>query len=158
MALIILIIKIHKNGRNGMSVRYVKKEKIKMLSIVWFQEIHKLEVHAFKSRGLSIGSQQDAFIGASWGLPRKVAGKRIWINFEAQKRFVLHFDGFEKCFDLRQIQKYWWSHSWSHWGWRRLISQKLGALTPIHLYLIFEKSSLKNQVWRTGFFTCKKQF
>ena len=82
VALIILIIKIHKNGRNGMSVRYVKKEKkIKMLSIVWFQEIHKLEVHAFKSRGLSIGSQQEAFEGASWGLPRKKAGKWIWIHF-----------------------------------------------------------------------------
>ena len=29
---------------------------------------------------------------------------------------------------------------------------------PIHLYLIFEKSSLKNQVRRTGFLTCKDQF
>ena len=29
---------------------------------------------------------------------------------------------------------------------------------PIHLYLIFEKSSLKNQVRRTGFLTCKNQF
>ena len=26
---------------------------------------------------------------------------------------------------------------------------------PIHLYLIFEKSSLKNQVRQTGFLTCK---
>ena len=32
------------------------------------------------------------------------------------------------------------------------------ALRPIHLYLIFEKSSLKNQVRRTGFLTYKKQF
>ena len=29
---------------------------------------------------------------------------------------------------------------------------------PIHLYLFFEKSSLKNQVRRTGFFTCRNQF
>ena len=29
---------------------------------------------------------------------------------------------------------------------------------PIHLYLIFEKSSLKNQVRRTGFLICKNQF
>ena len=29
---------------------------------------------------------------------------------------------------------------------------------PIHLYLIFEKSSLKIQVRRTGFLTCKNQF
>ena len=29
---------------------------------------------------------------------------------------------------------------------------------PIHLYLIFEKSSLKNRVWQTGFLACKNQF
>ena len=29
---------------------------------------------------------------------------------------------------------------------------------PIHLYLIFEKSSLKIQVRQTGFLTCKNQF
>ena len=32
------------------------------------------------------------------------------------------------------------------------------ATSPIHLYLIFEKSSLKNQVRRTGFLICKNQF
>ena len=29
---------------------------------------------------------------------------------------------------------------------------------PIHLYLIFEKSSLKIQVWQTGFLTFKNWF
>ena len=29
------------------------------------------------------------------------------------------------------------------------------SIRPIHLYLIFEKSSLKNQVRQTGFLTCK---
>ena len=29
---------------------------------------------------------------------------------------------------------------------------------PVHLYLNFEKSSLQNQVRRTGFLTCKKRF
>ena len=84
-----------------MSVRYVKEKKIKMLSIVCFQEIHKLEVHAFKSRGLSIGSQQEAFEGASWGLLRKIAGKQIRINLEAQQRFIIHFSCCQKfwiCF------------------------------------------------------------
>ena len=36
----------------------------------------------------------------------------------------------------------------------------LPALSPypwVHLYLVFEKSSLKNRVWRTGFLTCKKK-
>ena len=32
------------------------------------------------------------------------------------------------------------------------------SLLPIHLYFIFEKSSLKNQVRRTVFLTCKNQF
>jgi len=32
------------------------------------------------------------------------------------------------------------------------------CISPIHLYLIFEKSSLKNQVQQTGFLTCKNQF
>ena len=32
------------------------------------------------------------------------------------------------------------------------------AKRPIYLYLIFEKSSLKNQVRQTGFLTCKIQF
>ena len=38
-----------------------------------------------------------------------------------------------------------------------LISQNLIALL-IHLYLIFEKSSLKNQVSIIGFLTCKNRF
>ena len=29
---------------------------------------------------------------------------------------------------------------------------------PIHLYLIFEKSNLKNQAWEIRFLTCKNQF
>ena len=33
-----------------------------------------------------------------------------------------------------------------------------GARRPILLYLSFEKSSLENQVRRTGFLTCKNQF
>ena len=51
-------------------MRYVKEKKIKMLSIVWIQEIHRLEVH-IHIEWMSIGSQQD--IEASWGLLRKVA-------------------------------------------------------------------------------------
>ena len=38
----------------------------------------------------------------------------------------------------------------------RETSQK--TYRPIHLYLIFEKSSLQNQVRRTGFLTCENQF
>ena len=30
----------------------------------------------------------------------------IWINFDAQQIFLLHFDCCEKCFDLRQFWKY----------------------------------------------------
>ena len=31
-------------------------------------------------------------------------------------------------------------------------------LSPVDLYLIFKKSSCKNQVQQTGFLACKKQF
>ena len=43
----------------------------------------------------------------------------------------------------------------------QLISKKiqfLKPLSPIHLNLIFQKSSLKNQVRQTEFLTCKNQF
>ena len=53
-----------------------------------------------------------------------------------------------------------------HLGWKLHMFESNNLLAfgaeelsrPIHLYLIFEKSSLKNQVRRTGFLTCKNPF
>ena len=58
----------------------------------------------------------------------------------------------------RQVEPAVWQyHLWSFKSWdTKLVRFK--PIHPIHLYLTFEKSSLKNQVRRTEFLTCKNQF
>ena len=56
-------------------------------------------------------------------------------------------------FSSQNIYKKVYAHC-TGWSYNNLFKQSCGGqanLSPVDLYLIFEKSSWKNQVWRTGF-------
>ena len=95
--------------------------------------------------------------------------KLIWILLTLFKFLSQRLlQSFEK--EILKLIHLWISKNWLQFQWMVsfIISNhkqplfefqiETSLLRPIHLYLIFEKSSLKNQVRRTGFLTCKNQF
>ena len=86
--------------------------------------------------------------------------KRTSVEWEVFLIFALYFHIAVVIIFKNMIEKL------EHLGWKLHIFESSNLLAfgaeelsrPIHLYLIFEKSSLKNWVGQTGFLTSENQF